>query len=304
VISKIELKIYKTVEKVMKFKIFYCVLFLAILSVSLLFSSFSSKPNTSTYNTRDILNKILEATANIKTLRYDLLRNERIKGRMSYTESQVKLQVSPRKIYLSMHGPEVLWIEGTNTGEALVNPGTFPYFNLNLDPMGSLMRKNQHHTLNEIGIQYLADILKDGIKRAGDNINKYFIITGEEIRDGRPCYKLSITFPDFGWEQYTVEKGENITTIARKLHVSEYMILENNPKYSWYNDVKPNQIIKVPNAFARLIMMSIDKEWFFPVSTNVFDDKGLFETYDYKNLKINSVISPEEFTKGYQGYHF
>ena len=288
----------------MKFKILYCGLFLAIPIIGLLFSSFSPRPNTSAYNTREVLKKILEATANIKTLRYDLVRNERIKGRMTYTESQVKLQVSPRNIYISMHGPEVLWIQGANNGEALVNPGTFPYFNLNLDPMGSLMRKNQHHTINEIGIQYLADILKDGMRRAGDNIDKYFAIVGEEIRDGRPCYKLSITFPDFAWGEYTVEKGENITTIARKLHLSEYMILENNPKFSWYNDVKANQIIKVPNAFAKLILMSIDKEWFFPVSTNVFDDKGLFETYDYKNLKINSIISPEEFTKEYKGYHF
>ena len=288
----------------MKFKIFYCGLFPAILIMGLSFSAFSPGPITAAYNTREVLKKILDATANIKTLRYDLMRNERIKGRMTFTESQVKLQVSPRKIYISVHGPEVLWIQDTNNGEALVNPGTFPYFNINLDPMGSLMRKSQHHTIHEIGIQYLADILKDGMRRAGDNIDKYFAIVGEEIRDGRPCYKLSVAFPEFAWGEYTVEKGENITTIARKLHLSEYMILENNPKFSWYNDVKEKQVIKVPNAFAKLILMSIDKEWFFPVSTSVFDDKGLFETYDYKNLIINSIISPEEFTKGYKGYHF
>jgi hypothetical protein len=223
---------------------------------------------------------------------------------MQHTESKVKMQINPRKLYLNIRGVEVLWVQGTNNGQALVNPNAFPYMNLNLDTYGSLMRKDQHHTIHEMGYQYLADILKDGMRRSGDNLDKYFKILGEEKHDGRDCYKLSISFPDFAWVSYTVKKGENLTSIARKLRVSEYMVLENNPKLNSFNDVKEGQVIKVPNAYAKLTLLLIDKEYLLPVNNKIFDDKGLFETYEYYGLQVNPPIAPEEFTKSYPGYHF
>jgi hypothetical protein len=285
----------------MKFKRLYIGL---LIGVCILFASFGPQKVAETYDSQGILNSVLESIAKIKTMRYNLQCNERIKGKMQHTESKVKLQVSPRKLYLSLKGPEVLWLEGTNDGDALVNPGSFPYINLNLDPFGSLMRKDQHHTINEMGLHYLADILKDGIRRAGDKFDKYFVIVGEEKYDGRDCYKLSIAFPDYSWVSYTVKKGENITSIARKLYISEYMVLENNPAISWYNDVKPGQIIRVPDAYAKLTLLLIDKELLLPVNNKVFDDKGLFETYEYHNLQINPSIPSEEFTKDYKDYNF
>ena len=42
---------------------------------------------------------------------------------------------------------EVLFIKGHET--ALVNPNGFPWFNLKLNPVGSRMTKNQHHTIIE-----------------------------------------------------------------------------------------------------------------------------------------------------------
>jgi hypothetical protein len=173
-----------------------------------------------------------------------------------------------------------------------------------LDPYGAIMRKDQHHTIHEMGFHYLADILKDGLIKAGDKLDKYFKLLGEEQYEGRTCYKLSIGYPDFGWIPYSVKKGENLVTIARKLRISEYMVMENNPKISSYNDLKEGQVIQVPNAYAKLTLLLIDKEYLLPVNNKVFDDKGVFETYEYHNLQVNPVIAPEEFTKTYKGYHF
>lgn len=281
--------------------IFLTAFFICIAHV---FVSFNYKSNEPTITNIELINKILDAVNDIKTLRYNLECNERIKGRMVHNESKVKLQVSPRKLYLSLKGPEVLWIQGLNNGDALVNPGAFPYIDLNLDPYGSLMRKDQHHTIHEMGFQYLADILKEGVKRAGDKLDKYFVVLGEEKYNGRSCYKISINFPDFAWVPYTIKKGENITTIARRLRVSEYMILENNPKLMWYNDVRTGQEIQVPNAYAKLTILLVDKELMLPVNNTVFDDKGLFETYEYSNVEVNSIIAPEEFKRNYKGYNF
>lgn len=281
----------------------YARLIIALAGICFLTTSFSYKDKEEDDDI-ELINKIFNSIDNVKTLRYNLQCNERIKGRMQHTESQVKLQVSPRKLYLSLKGPEVLWIQGTNNGDALVNPGAFPYVNLNLDPYGLLMRKDQHHTIHEMGFHYLASILKDGMRKAGDKLDKYFTVLDEEKYNGRVCYKLHIAFPDFAWVPYTVKKGENLTSIARKLFVSEYMVLEKNPKLNWYNDVKEGQVIQVPTAYARLTLLLIDKELLLPVNNKVFDDKGLYETYEYYNLQVNTPIAPEELTRNYKDYNF
>ncbi|MBA3706163.1 MAG: DUF1571 domain-containing protein [Bacteroidetes bacterium] len=292
----------KKIIQSLRFKAFHTGMVIVLLSVCLLSSFNVGKKDES--EDIELINKIFAAIENVKTVRYSLQCNERIKGRMQHTESQVKLQTSPRKLYLSLRGPEVLWIEGTNNGNALVNPGAFPYMNLNLDPYGILMRKDQHHTIHEMGFRYLADILKDGMKRAGDKLDKYFTILGEEKYNGRTCYKLHIAFPDFAWVPYTVKKGESLTSISRRLRVSEYMVLEKNSKISWYNDVKEGQIIQVPTAYAKLTLLLIDKELLLPVNNKIFDDKGLYETYEYYNLQVNTPVAPEEFTKEYKDYNF
>jgi outer membrane lipoprotein-sorting protein len=166
------------------------------------------------------------------------------------------------------------------------------------------MRKDQHHTIHEMGIHYMGDILKDGLLKAGNNVEKHFVLQGEEIYNGRACYRLSIAFSDFLWENYTVKKLETITSIARRLHVSEYMVLEKNTSANWYNDIKEGENILVPTVYAKLTMLLIDKETFLPLSNKVFDDKGLFETYEYVNLQVNPAIAPEEFTKDCKEYHF
>ncbi len=291
----------------MKFKIIHPLHIILIVAFAMLASSFAvtKKAEEDGVMTNDeLLKNIFSAIQNLKTLRYNLQCNERIKGRLQHTESKVKLQISPRKLYLYIKGIEVLWCEGTNNGNALVNPGSFPYINLNLDPNGSLMRKDQHHTINEMGYNYLEDIIRDGLRKSADKVDKHFIYLGEENYDNRPCYKLSITFPEFAWNSYTVKKGETLITIARKLHVSEYMVMENNPGISWYNDIEEGDVIKVPNYYSKLTLLLIDKEYFLPVNNKVFDDKGLFETYEYHNMEVNKPIDPKEFTKHFEGYNF
>jgi len=286
----------------MKFRVIRPLTYLLIVTVVCSFIPVDH-PETDKMTNEELLKKMFAAMDNLKTVRYHLQCNERIKGRMQHTESRVKLQISPRKLYLYIKGIEVLWCEGTNNGNALVNPGSFPYVNLNLDPNGSLMRKDQHHTINEMGYHYLKDIINDGLSKSAD-IDKNFILLGEEKHNNRTCYKLSISFPDFAWSSYTAKKNETFVSIARKFHVSEYMMLENNPKHDGYSAVKEGDIIKVPNYYSKLTLLLIDKEYMLPVNNKVFDDKGLFETYEYFDMEVNKPIDQREFTKNFEGYNF
>lgn len=253
---------------------------------------------------RELIDQLMKGIDNIKTLKYDLKITERIDGQYKNYGSSIKLQRSPRKLYIYVKGAEVLWIEGKNNGDALVNPGSFPYINLNLSPYGSLMTSDQHHTIHEIGFDYFKTTIEYSIKQIGDRFDKCFLYGGEEKVNGRAAYKVTILDNDFAFVPYVVKKGETLVTIARKLALSEYMIKENNKKIKNYNDVKEGQEITIPNAYAKMTIIYIDKVYFVPLLTRVYDDKGLFESYEYLNLQVNPKIADEEFTKDFKGYHF
>jgi len=284
----------------MKTIVLYCFLF----SFFLLQTSFKiDYRSNSILDSKELVNKLFDAISKIKTLRFTLKYDERMNGKMVKNTAKTKIQISPRKVFTFNGTAEVLWVQGQNNGDALVNPGTFPFVNLNLDPNGSIMRKNGHHTLHEAGFNHLADIIKGSIKKSPNKFNEYFVITGEEVFNGKSCHKLMIKYPEFAYTSYTVKKGETLVTIARKNYLSEHMILEKN-KIGWYDDVKEGQVIQVPNGYSKLTVFLVDKELFLPVSSKIYDDLGLYETYDYYDLKVNPVIAPEEFTKTYKDYHF
>lgn len=263
---------------------------------------FSQKPELSC---QEIVIKSLRSIKEVKGLKYHLKITERGKKGFNFYESAVKFSRNPRLIYLYIKGIEVLWTQGGNEGKALVKPNSFPFFNLNLDPMGNLMRQDQHHTLNEMGYDYFASIIQNTVDKLGDKFGDVFELAGEERINNRPCYKIVIDNKDFKYIDYTIGEGESITSIARKFYIAEYMILEKNPKFKDYFDIlKKGQVIKIPNWYARTVIMYIDQLYFLPVSMKVNDDRGLFEEYNYYFLQVNPKFEDEEFTKAYKDYGF
>jgi len=253
----------------------------------------------------EIVTKSLKSIKEIKGLKYHLNITERGKKGFNFYESNVKFSRNPRLIYLYIKGIEVLWLQGKNNGKALVKPNSFPFFNLNLDPMGNLMRQDQHHTLNEMGYDYFATIIEYNKYKIGDKFDEYFKLVGEEKINNRYCYKIIIDNKDFGYVDYTIGDHESITTIARKFFIAEYMILEKNPKFKDYFDLlKKGQVIKIPTWYCKSVVMYIDKQYFLPISLKIIDDKGLFEEYNYHSLIVNPTFEEGEFTKEYKDYKF
>ncbi len=258
-----------------------------------------------TLTCKEIMSKSLKAIKDVKSLKYHLKITERGKKGFNYYESAVKFQKKPRHIYLYIKGIEVLWLEGKNKGKAYVKPNSFPFINLSLDPMGNLMRQDQHHTINEMGYDYFADIIDYSIIKIGNDFDNAFKLIGEERINNRPCYKISIDNKNFGYMDYTVGENESITSIARKHYVSEYMILEKNPKFKDYFDIlKKGQVIKIPTWYCKSLFIYIDQFYFLPLSLKINDDKGLFEEYNYHFLQVNPVFEEGEFTKNYKDYKF
>ena len=159
--------------------------------------------------------------------------------------------------------------------------------------------------MKEAGYDYFAELIRNAIIKAGDNFDSYFKCQGEIELDNHACYLITAEYPDYKYETYTVKKGETLITIARDKHLSEYMLLElNEKKVSHYDDIKNGQMIVIPNVYGNKIILYIDKELLVPRIIRVYDDKGLFESYEYHDLEINPKIVEEEFTKEYKGYGF
>ncbi len=255
---------------------------------------------------KEVILKMLKSIDEIDRLKYSLKSMERGKKGFNHYGNAVKLNRSPRKIYLYIKGAELLWVNGWNGNKAYVKPNAFPYINLSLDPLGSLMRQDQHHTLNELGFDYFGSIIEYIYAKVGDKFDQYFKLDGLERYNDRPCYKITIdNNKDYGYDNHTVGDKESITSIARKLHISEYKILEVNPKLNDYFDIlKKGDVLKVPNAYAKEVTLYIDQLYFLPIGIKIFDDKGLYEQYDYHFLQVNPKIEDAEFTKDYKDYKF
>lgn len=275
------------------------------LLVALLLMQLISYSQKAQLSCKEVVNKTLKSIKEVKGLKYHLKITERGKKGFNYYESAVKFNRNPRLIYLYIKGIEVLWLQGKNDGRALVKPNSFPFFNLNLDPMGNLMRQDQHHTLNEMGYDYFAGVIQHTIDKLGDKFDDYFELDGEERINGRPCYKVNINNRDFTYVDYTIGEGESITSIARKFYVAEYMILEKNPKFKDYFDIlKKGEVIKIPTWYCKTVVMYVDQLYFVPISIKVSDDRGLFEEYNYFYLQVNPKFEEGEFTRQYKDYKF
>ena len=105
---------------------------------------------------------MLNAMDKVQTARYQLVLNERINDVYKSNKYLTKVQVKPFKVYtysLTVNiGAEVLYIEGSNNNEAVVNPNRFPWFNLNLSPNSTLIRKGHLFTLDKSGFAYMSKI--------------------------------------------------------------------------------------------------------------------------------------------------
>jgi hypothetical protein len=253
------------------------------------------------------MNDMFDAISNVRTADYELHTIERIKGRYDEIYSEIKVNTKPRKIYLINRKKklEVLYNEGENSGKAYVNPGKFPYITLSLDPHGNLMRDNQHHSIDDLGFQYMADLLRNACQI--DNrayFNKSVKYDGIIQWEGTNCYKLFFNFPDFKYINYTPTVDENLQTISRKFNCGEYRIVEKNSGVDFDDIIKKGTSILVPNMYAKMTMIYVQTETNLPVSIKVMDNEGMYEQFELRDIKINRGFAKNEFSKDFPAYSF
>lgn len=256
----------------------------------------------------DVIRKVIESTKKIKTLSFTYYGKERYKGEYYVHKAWFKKQVSPLCIYYKQISPdegvEVL-VNADYRKKVLVNPNAFPWSNLTLDPQGSLMRAQQHHSIFESGFEYFSGILGHLLVKYKDSLDKKIAAPAEIILNNKKCYKIELNNPYFKFIKHTLQGYETPLTLARNLRICEYHIIERNTWISDYQTLlKSGKVIVVPNDYAKKMILYISKDDFLPVKMEIYDDKGLFEYYEFSGIVINPVFSTDEFSPANTKYNF
>jgi hypothetical protein len=257
----------------------------------------------------EIIRRMNKANSAVHTAKFTMFGEERLRnGKLMVSERLVKLRLNPKQVYfysvMPNPGMEVLWKQGWQENKMMISPGSFPYVTFNLKYNSSLARKDSHHSIADMGFEYVIGLINYYVSTHGDKIFDYVRIVDTVQWDNHSCVHISLNFPGFKMVSYTVVPGENVADISRKLHVNDYMILMMNPSVDDFDDVKAGQIINVPNFYAKRIEFFIDQKSWLPVRQFIYDSTGLYEHYEFRSLLINPNLDPGEFLSTYKDYKF
>lgn len=274
-------------------------------SLLLLFFSGADKA-PKTLSCREIIENMLDSIRVIKTQRYDVKSTERVGEHLLFAESHIKINSNPKKIYFHSpkKGTEVLWVQGQNNNEALVHSSSIPLMNFDLDPYGSIMRKDQHHTIFDLGFQYIGITIANTIVKAPKDFDKHFLFAGSINFDNHDCHQIVINYPEYKYIEYITGKNETVTSIAQKLNTSDFKIRYINDLSSYFGSIKTGKKLLIPVPYSNKAILYIDKKSSIPLSIKIYDENGLFESYDFSNVIINKPFKENEFSKSFKGYGF
>lgn len=253
-----------------------------------------------------LVTDMLDSAKKVSYLRYDMKSIERIESGYATASTKVKLQTHPRKSYFinTNNNLEVLYNESTTGRKALVKPHIFPHFTMSLEPLGNLMRKNQHFTILDIGFDFTARTIAVALSKEKEQIAKHLTYVGKVEKNKMNCHLLVYENLDFGYHDYVVQQKETVSSIAGKLTVNDYMIRCKNKLYDNYGYLKEGSIIKIPTFYCKKAVFYVDEKTMLPISVSIYDEIGLFENYEFNNLEINKPIPEDEFQKNFKGYKF
>ncbi len=244
-----------------------------------------------------------DSIRNVKTLRITINAIERLGTKYETAGSEVKLQVNPRRMYFNNKAKklEILYNQNSNSNKALVKPNHIP--NLNLDPNGNLMRKNQHYTIHELGFDFIGRSIALTFSKDKDGL-KNLVYKGKSKKMSYNCYLLQYENPGYTYVEYTVGAKETASSIAAKLIVNDYLLRHKNDLLNDFGYLKKGKKILVPNLYCKKAVIFIDEKLMLPVSVSLYDDLGLFESYEYPSITINPSFKEEEFNKDNKEYGF
>ena len=205
-------------------------------------------------------------------------------------------------------GVEMLYVKGWNNNKAYINPNGFPWVNVSLSIYDSRMISENHHTVHDAGLGFV-NILLEGFEstviKAGKDRSTLYTYGGTVEFDGRPCHKIYLTPPKaFQYISYTTDRDQSLVQLSRRIVASDYLIKERNKGVAYHRTIRKGTTLQVPNAYAKKVIVYIDKATYMPVVQMLYDERGLFEKFEYTNIERSPNFPSDEFTTKSSNYGF
>jgi hypothetical protein len=219
-----------------------------------------------------------------------------------------KIRNNPFSIYYKQIIPQTyaeVLINEKLKNEALVNPNSFPFFSLKMNPYGEKLREKRHHNIYQAGYSYLKFTLLQMKRKYQLSWENVCELDGIFKIENKECYKITLTNPYYKIQDYTLQKKYTIQDLALTLNISDYKILELNPNLkSIFQTLPTGAVIKIPSDYAKKIILYIEKYLYIIIKIEVYDEIGLFEQYLFDDIILNPVFSNEEFDEKNKSYGF
>ena len=257
----------------------FCALALCLLLSSNVFSN--------TDLAAGVIEKVRTAVSKLNRFSFELSNCERIEGEIKCGIQKVIVQQNPFKCHIIFvepkTGDQLVFNEEWSDGDALYLPEDFPYIDMKLDPLGSQMRKDNHHTIFELGFSFFADL-----------VGYYYRLKPEsfkavKLKNG--SLRIISEFNDFKYNKERVVTTQTSRKFAQKRMICEHHIFERNKKRM----LRKDQLIEVPNYYYSRMEIDVDQTTWLPLHIRVYDDKGLFENYGFSDLNTNPVFDDALF---------
>tara|TARA_Y100001954_G_scaffold102353_1_gene111283 strand:+ start:48 stop:848 length:801 start_codon:yes stop_codon:yes gene_type:complete len=256
----------------------------------------------------ELIDKMIKAIDDHNQMEFKMYRSERSKNGFTDGKFYAKLINKPYKLYIKNFKPkpgsEILYIKGQNDDKALINPNSFPYFSISLDPDNNLLLAGGHHSLREAGFTLFSNMFKLYKVNYGEELYNRITYHGMFKWNDRVCYKISIDYPDYSTKKYTPKKGETLYSISRDQLLNIGKLREYNVKYDDDDILDVSDEIIIQNVYAKKAIIFIDNENYFPIYQLIYDEEGLYEKYQYVDLNLDISFKNEEFTRDYPEYNF
>lgn len=186
-----------------------------------------------------ILQRIAKAYDGITDYTALFIKRERTDGTL-YPVEKIRLRFQePFKVHMTWvtpnEGRAVTYIEGKNDNKILVNPGGFLQFmRLQLDPQSPLAMGKGHHSIRQLGIRNMIDMVMQQYLRAHEAGDLTIRLHGRDPVDGRPAYHLEFIYPQTKGSGYYAYRAE--LWVDAQLYLPTKILIYNwdNQLYEYY----------------------------------------------------------------------
>jgi len=210
----------------------------------------------------------------VKDYTCTFVKQERVKGKLLDKETILfKHRVKPHSVYMKWikdphEGRESLYVQGKNDNEIKVHEGgLLGAVNVNLDPRGSMVMKENRHTVFDAGIGNVIKLIRNDFEKAKADGDGKFEDLGMVVKEGANLRCFRATFP--------VDKAK-----------------------TGYDPVKGTY-------YSSNIVICIDGRTTLPAAIEHRDAKGqLEEFYLYKDCRLNPGLTDKDFDPDNDDYRF